>query len=483
MNFDVFKKSIDDMVKKNNDIYTTAFGNQYSLCSKRTYTEDEVKSIIESGSLAAQQKLSRTFFNTNGFYKQIVLYYATLLKYCGVLIPNLLDSKASYEDRTVKQSYAAASNFVSLSNLPNFLTNCAIKSLVDGAYYGIIKNADKNGFSVIDLPAEYCASNFCSANGQELIEFNVAYFNNFNNNEELKKRILSGFPKEISSYYDKYYKGKVKTAWMLIPEDIGVCFTFVNNGRPFFLSTIPTILQYDDTIEVEMNRALEEIRKIIVQKIPHNSEGTFLLEPDEVTELHSGAVGMMSKNKNTSVLTTYADVDAIVSKTSNDSVNSNVTTMAQNIYNTSGVSSLLFGSTGSTTLDSSVKKDISLMMYLANSFSLFLTNLINSLFSNKKVNYNYKILPVGVWNEEKYIDSYLKMANSGYSFIMPAIASGLSQRDLLNIKDLENKGLKLLEKLIPLSTSYTQSGTTGAPTKEQEEKAETTIETEISRSN
>ena len=69
MNFDVFKKSIDDMVKKNNDIYTTAFGNQYSLCSKRTYTEDEVKSIIESGSLAAQQKLSRTFFNTNGFYK------------------------------------------------------------------------------------------------------------------------------------------------------------------------------------------------------------------------------------------------------------------------------------------------------------------------------------------------------------------------------------------------------------------------------
>ena len=192
---------------------------------------------------------------------------------------------------------------------------------------------------------------------------------------------------------------------------------------------------------------------------------------------------MMSKNKNTSVLTTYADVDAIVSKTSIDSVNSNVTTMAQNIYNTSGVSSLLFGSTGSTTLDSSVKKDISLMMYLANSFSLFLTNLINSLFSNKKVNYNYKILPVGVWNEEKYIDSYLKMANSGYSFIMPAIASGLSQRDLLNIKDLENKGLKLLEKLIPLSTSYTQSGTTGAPTKEQEEKAETTIETEISRSN
>ena len=59
----------------------------------------------------------------------------------------------------------------------------------------------------------------------------------------------------------------------------------------------------------------EEIRKIIVQKIPHLSDGRLLFEPDEDLEIHTGTVGMLKGNKNVSVMTTYADVDAIASKT------------------------------------------------------------------------------------------------------------------------------------------------------------------------
>ena len=64
---------------------------------------------------------------------------------------------------------------------------------------------------------------------------------------------------------------------------------------------------------------------------------------------------------------------------------------------------------------------------------------------------------------------------------MPAVASGFSQRDIVNLKDLEIKVLKLNEKFIPLQTSYTQSGNpaddsqTGAPTKKVEEKEEKTV--------
>ena len=41
---------------------------------------------------------------------------------------------------------------------------------------------------------------------------------------------------------------------------------------------------------------------------------------------------------------------------------------------------------------------------------------------------------------------------------MPAIAMGLSQKDLSSVKDLENDVLKLNQKLRPLATAYTQSG-------------------------
>jgi hypothetical protein len=63
-----------------------------------------------------------------------------------------------------------------------------------------------------------------------------------------------------------------------------------------------------------------------------------LFEPDEALEMHQGAVGMTKKNKNMTVLTTYGDVDAIVSKTSADNSDSMLTRMEQNIFAQGGVS-------------------------------------------------------------------------------------------------------------------------------------------------
>ena len=130
------------------------------------------------------------------------------------------------------------------------------------------------------------------------------------------------------------------------------------------------------------------------------------------------------------------------------------------------------------------------MMYLANKFSRFITNTINSIFSNGNINFKYTILPVGIQNESKYIDTAFKLASSGYSILVPAIAEGFSQKDIIGIKDLENDVLKLGEKLIPLTSSYTQSNSNtekesegGRPAKEQSEKSDKTIENETSLDN
>jgi hypothetical protein len=73
------------------------------------------------------------------------------------------------------------------------------------------------------------------------------------------------------------------------------------------------------------------------------------------------------------------------------------------------------------------------------------------------------------------------MANSGYSFILPALAMGLSQKELGNIKDLENDVLGLKEKLVPLSTAYTESGNSpGRPELPAEQKSAKTIANEKS---
>ena len=58
-------------------------------------------------------------------------------------------------------------------------------------------------------------------------------------------------------------------------------------------------------------------------------------------------------------------------------------------------------------------------------------------------------------NEAKYIDTSFKLSSSGYSLLVPALAQGFSQKDLVNLKDLENDVLKLSDKLIPPANSFT----------------------------
>lgn len=448
----------------------------------RDYTPEKIERIITSGSLAEQQALSRNFFYKDGYYKQIIIHYATLLKYTGLLIPNpSLGKKLSTSH--ISKRYYNAIDYVEKMNLPVFLTDCATRALIDGCYYGVIVQLDKQNFSVLDLPSGYCQTRYKDLNGDDLIEFDVSYFNSIVD-LTAKEQALASYPKFIRDAYKKWQKQKSSNSWVIIPSDIGICFPFFD-GRPLFLSVIPASLEYDDAIQTERDRDAEEIRKILVQKIPHLQDGRLLFEPDEAAEMHAGAVGMLKGNKNISVLTTYADVDAVVSKTTGESTSKTLEQIEKNIYAQAGVSGQIFSSTGSSTLDASIKNDIALMMYLANKFSRFITNSINRIYGNTNITFKYQILPVSIHNMDKFVDQSFKLSSSGYSYLLPVVALGLSQRDIVNLKELENDVLKLGEKLIPLSSSYTQSSDnpTGRPKLDDSEKAEKTIKNEESLDN
>lgn len=475
-----FKKAQSAMIATSDQTYNGLYASRISKRIKE-YTEEEVKKIIESGSLLEQQKLSRNYFIKDGYYKQLILYYATLLKYVGILIPNPAMGK-SLSASHIQKKYYQAMDYVDKMNLQTIFVDWAQKILVDGCYYGVIAKVDKLHFSVLDLPAAYCLTRFKDVAGNDLIEFDVSYFNTISD-ENNKKAALAAYPDFITSAYKKWSKGKLKNKWIIIPSDLGICFPMME-GRPFFLNVIPSTIQYDNAVETEQEREREEIRKIIVQKIPHLNDGRLLFEPDEAVEIHSGAVGMVRNNKNTTVLTTYTDVDAIVSKASSENGSNSLEKMQQNIYSQAGVSSEIFAATGGNTTETSIKFDTAIMMYLANKFARFVTNIINSNFSNSNISFKYTILPITHQNESKFIDGSYKLATAGYSLIIPALAQGLNQHDLVNIKDLENDVLKLTDKLIPPQTAFTSSesgqGENGRPSKESDEKKDQTIRNEKS---
>ena len=483
-NFDLasFQKAQNSMVATSDQSYSNRYGANYHD-RVRDYTEEEVKKIIESGTLNEIQRLSRNYFNKDGFYKQLILHYATLLKYSGILIANPTQGK-KLSTSHISKKYYQAMDFVDKMNTQTIFVEWAYKTLVNGCYYGLVVKDDKLNFCVLDLPIAYCTTRFKDFAGNDIVEFDVSYFNTITD-KDMKKAALAAYPDFIVKAYRRWNNGKLKSKWVAIPSDLGICFPMFD-GRPYFVNIIPSIIQYGESVETEQERDKEEIRKVIVQKIPHLTDGRLLFEPEEAVEIHKGAVGMVRNNKNTSVLTTYADVEAIVSKSSTENGGTALERMQQNIYSQAGISSEIFAATGGNTTDTSLDFDTAVMMTLANKFAKFVTNIVNDNFANSNINFKYTILPITHYNDSKFIDSSYKLATAGYSLIVPALAQGLSQRDLVNLKDLENDVLGLADKLIPPKTSFTgtntgeDGGEGGRPAKESGEKKDKTLENEKS---
>ena len=476
--FSTFKKMQDDLIAKNSAAWKS---NYFDIENRRrcNYTPEEVQRIINEGTVLEQQKLSRAYFDKDGLYKRILIYYATILTYSGLLIPNPSFGK-KLSNSNISKRYYGALDFVDKIEIPELLTRISIYALIYGCYYGLIQTLTKDELTLIDLPVTYCRSRYVDIHGNDIVEFDVTYFNSITD-LEMRQEALNSYPKIVRDFYNKWKRGKTTSSWVKLPADIGVCFPFFSDGRPLFLNVIPATIQYDDAVDTERERELEEIRKIIVQKIPHLNEGELLFEPQEAQEIHRGTVGMLKGNKNISVLTTYADVDAIISKTSAENVSSSLDRMLQNVYSKAGVSAQIFAPIGSQVLLISITNDMSLMMILVNKYSRFLSKIINDLFSNGNIYFKYSLLPISYYNRSEYISDSLKLAQSGYSFLLPALGTGMSQRELISVKELENDVLKLPEVLIPLSSSYTQSDKgPGAPEKKLEDKSDKTIQNENS---
>ena len=101
---------------------------------------------------------------------------------------------------------------------------------------------------------------------------------------------------------------------------------------------------------------------------------------------------------------------------------------------------------------------------------------------------------ISIYNRDKKQKMFKEMATNGYSKVLPAIVSGLTQSEFLALNAYEEEVLKINERLIPVQSSNTMSSKdnknnkkvgsaeVGAPAKEEDELAEKTIQNKESQS-
>lgn len=461
----IYAKSFNAMIGINDNSFNDSYFKTDRFLRKFDYTLEDVMSIVTSGNTTAKKNLSRWAYTSDGIYKQLIMHYATLLTFNHLLIPNP-NFGVSLQQKSFAKKYYAAMAFVDKLGLKETGQRIAERVLEDGTYYGAILTMTKSDLTILDLPFDYCRNRFKDINGSPIVEFNVTFFDKILVDKD-REAALKSYPSVIAKYYRKWKKHSSVGEWVFIPTDIGLCFNLFDDV-PYFVNTIPALLRYGHTVDNEQIKELEHIKKILVQEMPHLNDGSLVFEPDEALEMHNGTVGMLKRsNPYTSVLTTYGKVSLYDAKTTDSVTNNTLENMRKHTYAVAGVSPDLFAASGSSALPSSIKEDISIMMVLATKIANYITNIVNKLFGNNSLNYKLIILPVSIHNQADMIDEYFKLASSGYSHLLPAVAGGLSVKELIDIKTLENDVLQLSKKLIPLSSAYTQSA--NKPTGDEKE--------------
>lgn len=442
-----------------------------------------IEKIIETGSAAQKRTLSRNFMKIDGLYRRVVEFYSTLFQYEGVLIPNVKGS-GKIEDTANANKYFAALDYVDKSNIKDIAYRIMKGVVRDGVFFGLIVES-KEKMVVAELPSQDCRTRYTDADGIGVVELNIKPIADLKETGDYEYiDLLEFFPPHIQQYIYAYAKNHDLDPWVVLPSNVAFALSTADQA-PMFITSIPSMMDYSDAISRQSRREIEELKKIIVQKIPHMSDGTLLFEPVEAVEIHRGSVDMLGDdNPNTAVLTTYADVEAIVSKVNADPASTNtVQRMKDHVYNVSGTSGQVISATGNGAMENSLNNDLALMAPLINLLSAKITQIINLKFSIKNLSFKYTILPLTWYNADKVLKNAKELATLGYSFIIPAAVLGLNQKDLISLKNLENNLLHLDTILIPLQSSFTQSGDQdgGRPSVSDTEKSPATIESDTSR--
>ena len=466
---------------------------------RNTYNDKEaIVTALENRNVKFLREMSNYYYDVSGIYARFIKYLTGILTYSWYAYPYML--KDNYNSKTVKKEMNSVLTYMDNLNIATTFYDVSFKVVLNGCFYGYMVNNNALTLgTILELPVDYCRSRY-KYNGMDAVEFNVKYFDEQLPDKLQKAIVLDNFPKEFKKNYELYKAGHLtvdKTdngAWFLCNPDMAMKFSLSENDAPIFSAVTTTILELEEAKQLDMKKTMQELLKIVVQKMPLDKNSEMVFDLDEAQDMHNNACRMLRNAVNVDVLTTFAEVEvADLDNATTSSTKDPLMKVERGIFNEAGVSQMLFATEGNIALEKSIMNDESLMFYLLHQYQNKLNNIIDFLF-NKKNEYKIKMPDISIYNKEKQTKMFKDMASSGYPKLLPAIAAGVSQTEFLSLNEYENNILGLNEKMAPLQISSTQSskpstttektgtGVVGAPAKEEDQLTEKTIQNKESQS-
>ena len=451
------------------------------------------------------REISNYFYRTNGIYFRVVSSFSTLFRYDWYVAPDIFDDKVS-EDKILKE-FLTVLDFLDESEVAKNCEDIILEVLLNGAYYGYLID-NPSAITLQQLPIKYCRSRY-KVNGRPAVEFNMKFFDEEFKDPLYRIQVLDLFPKEFKKGYLLYKQGKLPAestghgtaqagSWYLLEPGRAIKFGFSNGDIPMFANAIPSIIDLDAAQDLDRRKQMQQLLKILIQKLPMDKNGDLVFDIDEAKDIHDNAVEMTSGAIGVDVLTTFADIQVeSLSDKNTTTTTDDLAKIERTVYNSIGMSRNLFNTDGNLSLEKSILNDEGVIRPLLLQLESFYNRIVKALSKNpKKYKFKFYMLGTTQYNYKELSKLYKEQTQIGYSKMLPQIALGHSQSSILNSVHFEQEVLHLSELMLPplqsstmnaeslqsLGAGNTGNGKTGRPKKEEDQKAEKTILNEESKS-
>ena len=433
-------------------------------------TKGGIYQAIIQKDYAEMRRISNLFYNLNGIYQRVCDYFSYLYRFDWYMMPETYTTNINV-DKVVKE-FSSALTFFDNSYIKKMSGEICSKVIREGCYYGYIID-DSKRLVLQQLPIEYCRTRY-NVNGRPAIEFNMKFFDTIPNSS-YRQKVLKMFPSEFTKGYELYRTGKLldtdsynpltsryfyNNGWYLLDPENTVKFNLNNNDTPFLLNSIPALIDLDQAQGLERKRLMQQLLKIIVQKLPLDKNSDLVFDVDEARDIHNNAVQMLKNCIGVDVLTTFTEVEDIsLADTVSASSTDNLEQAERTAYNSMGVSRNLFNTDGNLSLEKSILDDESTMRSFLFQLNEFMDRIVLRKNPNsKKYNFRFYFLETTQYNYQTLSKMYKEQDQIGFSKMLPQIALGHSQSFILNTAVFENEILELSKIMIPPLMSSTLNG-------------------------
>ena len=457
--------------------------------NRNNISKEVVLAALYKNDLPKLREISDYFYKTSGIYSRVCNYFAYLYRYDWYVIPEIHDETVK-EEKILKE-FDKVLTYMDNSHIKKVCGDIALEVIKHGAYYGyLVPNTD--GVILQQLPINYCRSRFFIGT-TPAVEFNMKFFDEHFKDVNYRMRVLKMFPAEFAKGYLLYKQGKLPSddpmdrqgGWYLLEPANAIKFNLYGDDIPLFTNAIPAILDLDAAQELDRKKQMQQLLKIVIQKLPLDKNGDLIFDVDEARDIHNNAVEMLKRAIGVDVLTTFADINVEdMSDKNTTTTQDDLSKMERTVFNNFGISQNLFNTDGNLSLEKSILSDEASIRNLLFQFHMFFDRLTQTQGTNKrKYNFRLYMLETTQYNYKDLAKLYKEQVQIGYSKMLPQIAMGHSQSSIIHAAHFENNVLHLSELMLPPMQSSTMNADglqqlTGKGTNEQSNKQNPQVKSE-----